>query len=391
MSGSQMPDLLSSLSASGACIPLPETVYLDPRIPAERISPQGVTIHPGCRISGAETFIAEGAVIGAEGPVTMHNCQIGPGVHLKSGYFKEAVFLEGASMGLGAHVREGTILEEAASGAHTVGLKQTILFPFATLGSLINFCDVLMAGGTGRKHHSEVGSSYIHFNFTPNQDKATPSLLGDVPNGVMLDQPPIFLGGQGGLVGPCRLAYGTVIAAGTICRKDELRPGHLIFGGALQGGSIPWSPGPASGIGRIVGHNVYFMANLVALYQWYRHVRGLFVSPRFPRALQDGLLHKVRLALGERAKRLEDFDRGLDAPHFGKGWGRVEAIFSAPERDRGPSQDRDLFLEVVSQAVARQGPDYIGVIKGLGGGDRDIGRRWLQGIVQEIVGKLAPP
>ena len=112
--------------------------------------------------------------------------------------------------------------------------KHTILFPFVTLGSLINFCDCLMAGGTSRKNHSEVGSSYIHFNFTPNQDKVTASLIGDVPKGVMLNQPPIFLGGQGGLVGPCRLAYGTTVAAGTIVRKDELRPGRLLYGGCAR-------------------------------------------------------------------------------------------------------------------------------------------------------------
>lgn len=53
-----------------------------------------------------------------------------------------------------------------------------------------------MAGGTSRKDHSEVGSSYIHFNYTPDGDKTTPSLICDVPRGVMLNQPPIFLGRQ---------------------------------------------------------------------------------------------------------------------------------------------------------------------------------------------------
>jgi bifunctional UDP-N-acetylglucosamine pyrophosphorylase/glucosamine-1-phosphate N-acetyltransferase len=105
-------------------------------------------------------------------------------------------------------VRAGTIFEEQASIAHTVGLKQTILFPFVTLGSLINFCDCFMAGGTSRENHSEVGSSYIHFNYTPNQDKATASLIGDVPHGVMLNQNPIFLGGQGGWWGLAALPTG---------------------------------------------------------------------------------------------------------------------------------------------------------------------------------------
>ena len=55
---------------------------------------------------------------------------------------------------------------------------------FVTIGSLVNFCDLLMAGGSSRQDHSEVGSGYIHFNFTPwgaRGDKATPSLIGDVP------------------------------------------------------------------------------------------------------------------------------------------------------------------------------------------------------------------
>ena len=102
-------------------------------------------------------------------------------------------------MGSGAHVRAGCILEEQASGAHTVGLKHTILFPFVTLGSLVNFCDCLMSGGTDRKNHSEVGSSYIHFNYTPQPGQGhPPPLVGDVPHGVMLNQAPIFLGGAGG-------------------------------------------------------------------------------------------------------------------------------------------------------------------------------------------------
>jgi len=108
---------------------------------------------------------------------------IGPGVELKGGYCRSSLFLDGAAVGSGAQVREGCILEEGARGGHCVGLKQTILFPFVTLGSLVNFCDCLMAGGTGKKDHSEVGSSYIHFNYTPEQDKANPSLIGDVPQG----------------------------------------------------------------------------------------------------------------------------------------------------------------------------------------------------------------
>ena len=167
--------------------------------------------------------------------------------------------LKKSSLGSGSNVREGTILEEESRGAHTVGLKQTILFPYVTLGSLINFCDCLMSGGTSGENHSEVGSSYIHFNYTPNQDKATASLIGDVPRGVMLNQRPIFLGGQGGLVGPCRLEFGTVIAAGSIFRNDELRPERLIFGGMGKSKNIPFMSGKYHNIKRITVNNIIYI------------------------------------------------------------------------------------------------------------------------------------
>ena len=276
----------------GVIIPAPESVHIGEDVDLDRISGQGVVIYPGCRIDGKSTLIMDGVHVGKEAPVTVEDCQLGPGVQLKGGYFKSSVFLENASAGSGSHVREGTIFEEQASIAHTVGLKQTILFPFVTLGSLINFCDSLMAGGTSRKDHSEVGSPYIHFNFTPNQDKATPSMMGDVPHGVMLDQPPIFLGGQGGLVGPCRIAFGTTIAAGSIYRKDELRPGRLLIETVGRGGSVPFVTGFYRVVKRTFINNILYIGNLFALRQWYYHVRPLFISAIFSQPLLVGLSRK---------------------------------------------------------------------------------------------------
>ncbi len=185
---------IQQLLDKGVEIPNPGTLDIGNDVNVDQISGDGVRIYPGCRIYGGKTVISSGCKLGYEAPVTIEDCQLGSKVELKGGFFSKSVFLEKANMGMGAHVREGCILEEEAGGAHSVGLKQTILFPFVTLGSLINFCDCLMAGGTSRSNHSEVGSSYIHFNFTPDADKTTASLLGDVPRGVMLNQPPIFLG-----------------------------------------------------------------------------------------------------------------------------------------------------------------------------------------------------
>jgi len=306
-------------------------------------------------------------------------------------------------MGSGSHVREGTILEEEASVAHTVGLKQTILFPFVTLGSLINFCDCFMAGGTDRKNHSEVGSSYIHFNYTPNQDKATPSLIGDVPNGVMLNKNPIFLGGQGGLIGPCRLTYGTTIAAGTINRKDELNSGHLILGGAGKGGSIPFTSVVYRSEKRVVNNNIIYIANLMALMQWYNHVRSMFISQDFPQPLLDGLKEKLNMAIEERVKRLGELCLKMPDPDIAKEtserlmrqknelrdrWPEMEDVFKTHKNKKGDLSTRDLFLEKINRGIKKSGRDYIPVIKGLSVENVTQGTKWLQGIVDGITSQI---
>lgn len=303
--------LVGILLEQGVNIPCPNAIELGDDLDPSRISPH-VTIHAGSKISGATTAIGPGAVIGNEAPATVHNCQLGRAVILSGGFFNGATFFDGASVGSGAHIRPGTILEEQASGAHTVGLKQTILLPFVTLGSLINFCDILMAGGTSPKNHSEVGSSYIHFNFTPHQDKATASLVGDVPRGVLMDQRPIFLGGQGGLVGPCRIEYGTVIPAGLVCRKDVTEPDKIHIPQTLRAGSLAYRQGVYKGIKRIIQNNLDYIGNLHALKAWYTHIRPLFTRDGFDRFALDGGLANLDLALAERIKRLGDLAGKFD-------------------------------------------------------------------------------
>jgi len=389
---------IEMLVTKGVKIKNPESILIGDEVDLNRIAGDGVEIYSGCKIFGAETLILPGAKLGYEAPVTVENCQIGAEVELKGGYFKQAVFLNKARAGLGSHVREATILEEQAGIAHTVALKQTILFPFVTLGSLINFCDCLMAGGTSRKNHSEVGSSYIHFNFTPDQNKATASLIGDVPRGVMLNQKPIFLGGQGGMVGPCRLGYGITVAAGTIVRKDELRSERLIMGGAGKEGNVAFTPGRFRNNKRVVANNITYIANLMALKHWYAQVRSLFLCDRFPQALLDGLLDKIEMALVERINRLEAVcqkeskaGRGEAAPVAAKQdrelferWPDLKASMTVQEANGGTAELRDPFLESVCRGISKFGQNYISVIQGLAPTDSVQGTRWLQGIVDDM-------
>ncbi len=400
--------IIQRLVDKGVRIPCPNSIQVGPEVNPDRISGKGVVIHTGCKIYGSQTLIMDGCELGAEGPATITNCQLGRGVKLAAGSFKESCFLDGASMGPGAQVRECCLLEEGARGAHTVGLKHTILFPFVTLGSLINFCDCLMAGGTDEKNHSEVGSSYIHFNYTPDQDKATASLIGDVPRGVMLNQPPIFLGGQGGIVGPVRITYGVVVAAGTIVRKDILEQDTVLLGHPSIPKRLPRHFGLYANVRRIIELNSLYIANLIALRRWYLEVRPLFLSSSpMEKALCIGGLDKIERAIRERVKRLGEVASRMEtsiglyqktgAAHqaaverkreFQKNWPRVEEAFEECLHISGKAAHYQVFRSALEQGIKEKGVDYLSVIKGLGPAARSEGTRWLEGIVDKVMEKV---
>ena len=369
---------IEKLLKKGVKIPNPDSIEIGSEVDTDRISGEGVVIYSGCKIFGSSTLILKNTRMGYESPVTIENCQIGTNVDIKGGFLREAVLLDKVSIGYGSHIREGTILEEEANIAHMVGLKHTILLPFVTLGSLINFCDCFMSGGTSKKDHSEVGSSYIHFNYTPNQDKATASLVGDVPNGVMLNQRPIFLGGQGGIVGPCRLAFGTVTAAGSICRKDELRPNRLIFEGLRKSGNVPFTSGMYRSLKRIMVNNIIYIANLIALMQWYLHVRSKFISSDFPDVLFEGLKEKLNMVIDERIGRLKDFCQNKGDFY------EIEESFNKMRLNEGDRSLRDTFLKHIDSGIQKSGMNYISVIKGLENTGAELGTKWLQEIVDSV-------
>ena len=364
------------------------------------------SIHRGCRIAGSETSIGPGSMIGAEAPAVLENCQLGRNVELKGGYFSGAAFFDGANMASGAHVRAGTILEEAASGAHTVGLKQTILMPFTTLGSLVNFCDILMAGGTSRKNHSEVGSSYIHFNYTPHQDKATASLVGDVPQGVFLDQKPIFLGGQGGLIGPAHIAYGTVVAAGGVCRRDIDEENQLHIPVAPDPATRSYETGVYRNIDRVVENNLRYIGSIIALKEWYRNVRQTFMCrDEFDKACCEGGLRNLELVLAERIKRLgelaqnmkasiQELEKQSDAPEriiasqrmFHNSWATMEFELKQSDWAENTRAKEDFLAALESIPV---GGAYVETIRDLDSESRQAGQTWLQSMVDEVA-KLWP-
>lgn len=396
---------IRQLLEKGVEIPNPLTIDLGDEVRVGQVSEKGVKIFPGSRIYGEDTVISAGAVIGYEGPSTIVNCQIGPKVELRAGFFKESVFLEGSKIGPEAHVREGCILEEGASGAHCVAIKQTILFPFVTLGSLINFCDCLMAGGTGRRDHSEVGSSYIHFNFTPEGDKTTPSLIGDVPRGVMLRERPIFLGGQGGMAGPLHVNYGNVVAAGAILRNDLMEENQLVIGKQYKGGSSSFTPKLYRGLSRIVAGNISYLANLSALESWYVHVRRhFFLGQEFGDLMYRGALKKICLAMEERTRRLKamaekmplsmgvskaEGTSAIRKREFHEKVKELCSLFSREDESPPLQGARERFLKEVHFCSGSRGSTYLDTVKGLPDSAAGLGTQWLQQHVSELCTKAA--
>ena len=380
---------VEELLRRGVKIAAPASVEIGDDVDPGRIA-AGVVLHAGCKVFGATTSMGPGCVLGREAPATVDDCQLGEKVELKGGSFGGAVFLDGAAMGSGAQVRPGTILEEGAEMAHTVGLKQTIFFPFVVGGSLINFCDALMAGGRSRKVHSEIGSSFIHFNYTPHGDKATASLIGDVPRGVMLDQDPIFLGGQGGLAGPVRIEYGTVQAAGLVSRKDVLEPGRLVVPEAPTPGVKPYGTGYRS-VARVVRNCAIYVGNIAALQAWYEQVRRpLLEKTPHGTACFEGARKQLASVRKERLKRLDDVmeriakeDRSalgadLRAEHekLCGGWTAARArLVAAGDVD---CAEKAAFLAAWSAAKE---DGYLGRVQGLPAEAKAAGTAWLQKIV----------
>jgi UDP-N-acetylglucosamine/UDP-N-acetylgalactosamine diphosphorylase len=190
-----------------------------------------------------------------------------------------------------------------------------------TMGSLINFCDALLTGGLSRKVHTEVGSGFIHFNFTPwgeTGDKATPSLIGTVTEGVFLDKPPIFLGGMSGIVGPKEIGFGAMTVAGQVVRRSV--PDETMYSGERisfekafsYNNSIP----SEKHVRQVRECNTMYLAQLYALKAWYTQVRlkrSRICDDEELSLVYAGALETLDECVKERVKRYKSFASRWDA------------------------------------------------------------------------------
>lgn len=289
---------IARLSDRGVAVWGSDRVYIGDDVPLESIEPDA-TIHHAT-ITGKNTFIGRGAQVGRSGHARVHGCQIGRNCEIGAGTYDGATLLEGANVRGFAELRPGTLLEEEVEAAHSVAFKNTILTATCVTGSLINYCDLFMSGGTSRRDHSEVGSGVVHFNFDPRQDKWG-SLLGDV-RGVLLRSAPVFVGGQVGLVAPVHVDFGAVVAAGSIVRHD-VGPGCVHFEVARTQHVEGFDREVYTGLVRKILSTAKLVGSLWALSSWYAQVRLPFADSD-QTVLYEAAREQMQRHIDERVKRI---------------------------------------------------------------------------------------
>jgi len=276
----------------------PDRVYISADVKLGNIE-AGATIHQAT-LAGADLRIGRGTRVGASGHALVSDCQIGRDVELGAGSYEGATILDGTRVRGFAELRPGTLLEEQVDAAHNVAFKNTVLTANVVTGSLINYCDVFMSGGTSRTNHSEVGSGVVHFNFDPRGDKWS-SLIGDV-RGVLLRSAPIFVGGQCGLVAPVQVDFGAVLAAGSVIRGD-VGPERVHFEAAENGVIEDFDAEIYTGLKRKFLATAKVVGNLWALDCWYEQVRLAFAD-QDQKPLYQAARNQLAAHVSERARRL---------------------------------------------------------------------------------------
>ena len=276
----------------------PERVYINSNVNLDAIEPGAVVRQ--ATLSGEDLTIAAGAVIGTSGHAEVSDCQVGPGAELGAGLYKGATFLDRVKVRGFAEIRPGTLLEEEVDVAHSVALKNTTFTACCVAGSLINFCDLFLTGGTSRNDHSEIGSGAIHYNFDPRGDKWG-SLLGSI-RGLLLQSDPVFIGGTCGLVGPLEVGLGAVTAAGSTIRTDV--PPNALVSPENRAINVPsFDRTRYGGLRRSFRVTAKLVATLRALEAWYELVR-LPHAPSRERGLYGSAQKQVCLQARERISRL---------------------------------------------------------------------------------------
>ncbi len=378
---------VESLQRRGVDVWGPERVYISGDVNLDAIEPTAVIRQ--ATLSGKDLSIAAGAVIGTSGHAEVSDCQIGPDAELGAGLYQGATLLNGVKVRGFAEIRPGTLLEEEVDVAHSVALKNTTFTACCVAGSLINFCDLFLTGGTSRKDHTEIGSGAIHYNFDPRGDKWG-SLLGSI-RGVLLRSDPVFIGGTCGLVGPLEVGLGAVTAAGCTIRRDV--PEGTLVSSADRAAIIPSFDRTAYGsLRRQFRVTAKLVATLRALEAWYELVRLPHAPPR-ERHLYEFALRRVGVQAQERIDRLAKIVAKLEAgARASSAWIQAEhrqivqvwpSLRNTLQQPVKPQLPAARFTQGYADARG-SGQGHLAAVKAADAGAAEA-EEWLEGVVNSTM------
>ncbi|KFN40163.1 hypothetical protein KN63_00215, partial [Smithella sp. F21] len=208
------------------------------------------------------------------------------------------------------------------------------------------------------------------------------------------------LGGQGGIIGPARLGFGNVVAAGSVLRHDYPGDNQLIFEQAPAGSVKNYRQAAYPGIGRVVKNNILYLANLTALEMWYTHIRKPFLEAQpFGLLLYAGVLEQLAAGKKERLKRLKAMAQkavaaAKDVParqELHDQIKMIENLFTGKMPDVLSQTDpsREKFLNDFEKITGGGRTNYIETIQNMPAAVSSEGVAWLSGIVDALVQQVA--
>jgi len=178
---------------------------------------------------------------------------------------------------------------------------------------------------------------------------------------------------------------------------------HLIVSKVQSDKVIPLTPRAYPGLSRLVENNLMYIANLIALEQWYLHVRKMFFEHQeFGPLIFTAVLENLQIAKEERVKRLKDMaakmavssdkEKGVTTIKrvrqelYEKSQWFDELLIGDTGKTAG-EEKRTSFLDALIKHKKEHGENYIGVIQSLSHHVSAGGTEWLDAIVNHICGQ----
>jgi bifunctional UDP-N-acetylglucosamine pyrophosphorylase / glucosamine-1-phosphate N-acetyltransferase len=195
------------------------------------------------------------------------------------------------------------------------------------------------------------------------------------------------------------MGYGNIVTAGTILSNDVIRDNKLIIGKTHRGKIIDFVFRSYPRISRVVENNIIYLANLMALEQWYIHVRHMFFRRQeFGELIYNGALDKIILAKEERIKQLmamadniagslekkESDDSTSGKREFCNNIPQVAGLFNSEIISKTGVDFRNRFLDGFHAHSKDHGGNYIDVVQSLAGSISRQGTRWLDRIINVL-------